>query len=253
MTSLAGRNALVTGAASGIGRETALELARRGARVAIADRNAEGGERVAAEIGEHAKAFAVDVASRASCEELLAGVAEAFGPPHILVHSAGIGVELPFLETREEDWRRILDVNLTGTFFVAQATARRMAENGYGRIVLLASAAGLRGGTGRAAYGASKGGIIALTRVMAVELAPLGITVNALAPGAIETELVKKMHDAETRRAYLSGIPADRYGTPAEVAAVAAFLASTEAGYVTGQTIGIDGGFLGAGVMKRPS
>ena len=124
-----------------------------------------------------------------------------------------------------------------------------MAARRYGRIVTLASTAGIRGGTGRTAYGAAKGGVITLTKVMAVELAPLGITANTLAPGAIETELVRKMHSAETRVVYRRGIPLDRYGVPEEVAAAALFLASDEARYVTGAVLAVDGGFLAAGVM----
>ena len=126
-----------------------------------------------------------------------------------------------------------------------------MVENQYGRIVLLSSTAGLRGGTGRNAYGAAKGGVIALTKVMAVELAQHGITANALAPGAIETELVARMHSDETRRVYRAGIPLDRYGTPEETAFTGVFLASEQAGYVTGHILGVDGGFLAAGIMHR--
>jgi NAD(P)-dependent dehydrogenase (short-subunit alcohol dehydrogenase family) len=126
-----------------------------------------------------------------------------------------------------------------------------MVENGYGRIVSLASTAGIRGGTGRAAYGSAKGGVIALTKVMAVELAPYGITANALAPGAIETELVARMHSDETRRVYRAGIPLDRYGTPDETAFCAIFLASEQAGYITGHILGIDGGFLADGIMHK--
>jgi NAD(P)-dependent dehydrogenase (short-subunit alcohol dehydrogenase family) len=143
----------------------------------------------------------------------------------------------------------LIDIDLSGTFYCAQAAARKMVENSYGRIVLLSSTAGLRGGTGRAAYGAAKGGVIALTKVMAVELAQYGITVNALAPGAIETELVARMHSDETRRVYQARIPLDRYGTPEETAFTGVFLVSDQAAYVTGQILGVDGGFLAAGLM----
>ena len=132
----------------------------------------------------------------------------------ILIHSAGIGVEKLFLETTTNEWNKIINIDLSGTFFCAQACAKEMVKQQYGRIVSLASTAGIRGGTGRAAYGAAKGGVIALTKVMAVELAQYNITVNALAPGAIETELVAKMHSAETRKVYKAGIPMNRYGTP---------------------------------------
>ena len=176
-----------------------------------------------------------------------------YGKLDILVHSAGVGIEKSFLETSAEEWRRLIDIDLSGTFYCAQAAARKMIENRYGRIVLLSSTAGIRGGTGRTAYGAAKGGVIALTRVMAVELAQYGITANALAPGAIETELVARMHSDETRRVYRAGIPLDRYGTPEETAFTGVFLASEQAGYVTGHILGVDGGFLAAGIMHRNS
>ena len=248
------RAAVVTGGASGIGREVALALAGRGAAVAVADINREGAETVAqalAEGGTRAEAIACDVSRPEQAEAMIARAADAFGTVDILVHSAGVGVERSVLDTTPEDWRRIIDIDLSGTFYCCQAAARHMVERGYGRIVTLASTAGVRGGTGRAAYGAAKGGVIALTKVMAVELAPYGITVNALAPGAIETELVAKMHSAETRTVYRAGIPLDRYGTPEESAAAALFLASEEARYVTGHVLAVDGGFLAAGVMHR--
>ncbi len=246
-----GRTAIVTGGASGIGREVARQLLERGAAVAIADRNAEGAQATAEELSAHGEAFAVavEVTDPESVEAMVAETVSRRGGVHILVHSAGIGVESPFLETSLEDWRRIIDVDLTGTFLCCQAAAREMVRGGYGRIVSLSSAAGVRGGTGRAAYGAAKGGVIALTKVMAVELATAGVTVNALAPGAIETELVSRMHSAETRRVYRRAIPMDRYGTPAETAAAAVFLASEAAGYVTGHIMAVDGGFIAAGLM----
>ena len=155
------------------------------------------------------------------------------------------------MDTTLEEWDRIIAVNLTGTFLCARGAAKIMARQRYGRIVLMGSVAGERGGTGRTAYGASKGGVSAITRVMAVELAELGVTVNALAPGAIETELVSKMHDAATREAHSTRIPVNRYGTPEEVAATAVFLVSEEAGYISGVVMPIDGGFMGGGVIKR--
>jgi len=145
----------------------------------------------------------------------------------------------------------LIDIDLSGTFFACQATARHMVTNQYGRIVNLSSTAGIRGGTGRTAYGSAKGGVIALTKVMAVELAPFNITANALAPGAIETEMVAKMHSDETRVVYRGGIPLDRYGTPDEAAFTAVFLASDQARYVTGHVLAVDGGFLAAGIMHR--
>ncbi len=247
-----GRVALVTGGASGIGFAAARQLAELGARIAIADVNIDGARAAAEKLtGARVITVKVDVRDPADVTAMVDAVVTQFGKLDILVHSAGVGIERSFLETTPEEWRRLIDIDLSGTFYSAQAAARRMVENGYGRIVNLSSTAGLRGGTGRTAYGAAKGGVVALTKVMAVELAPHGITANALAPGAIETELVARMHSDETRRVYRASIPFDRYGTPDETAFCAVFLASEQAGYITGQVLGIDGGFLAAGVMHR--
>jgi NAD(P)-dependent dehydrogenase (short-subunit alcohol dehydrogenase family) len=252
--SFEGRTALVTGAASGIGRATAELLCAAGAKVMLADINAQGALAAAEALralGGKVGACHVDVADQGSVAAMALETFETFGGLHVLVHSAGVGVERPLLDTTLEEWNRIIQINLTGTFLCAQAVARIMVAAGYGRIVLLASAAGLRGGTGRSAYGASKGGVITLTKTMAVELAESGVTVNALAPGPIDTELVAAMHDDETRRAYKAVTPANRYGTTQEVAAAAAFLASDAASYVSGHVMSVDGGFAAAGVMKR--
>lgn len=251
MDSFQSKVALVTGGASGIGREVVQQLADKGAHVVVADR-AESCKDVAAAIasqGGNASAVVVDVAEASSVAGMIDTIEATQSRLDILVHSAGVGIEKPFLETSVGDWQRVIDIDLTGTFLCCQAAARLMLKNRYGRIVNLASTAGVRGGFRRAAYGAAKGGVIALTKVMAVELGPLGITVNALAPGAIETELVAKMHSPETRRIYTNGIPLARYGTPAETAAAAVFLASEQAAYVNGHVLAVDGGFLGAGLM----
>ena len=247
-----GRVALVTGGASGIGFAVASQLAELGAKIAIADVNIDGA-RAAADKLSNASILAVqvDVQEPAEVVTMVDTVVDHYGKLDILVHSAGVGIEKSFLETTAEEWRRLIDIDLSGTFYCAQAAARHMVKNGYGRIINLSSTAGIRGGTGRTAYGAAKGGVIALTKVMAVELAEYGITANALAPGAIETELVARMHSAETRRVYRAGIPLDRYGTPDETAFCAVFLASEQAGYITGHILGIDGGFLAAGIMHK--
>lgn len=247
--------AIVTGGASGIGRATAETFAAQGAAVVIADRNVEGASAVAdvlTKAGSKVRGIKLEATDPVSATRMAAAAVDWFGGLDIIVHSAGIGAEVLFLDTTPEDWQRLINVDLSGTFYCCQAAARVMRQKGRGgRIIALASTAGLRGGTGRAAYGAAKGGVIALVKVMAVELAPFTITANAIAPGAIETELVAQMHDSKTRQVYRAGIPLDRYGTPEEVAATALFLASDEARYITGETLVVDGGFVAAGVMKR--
>ncbi|MGR3615703.1 MAG: SDR family NAD(P)-dependent oxidoreductase [Paracoccaceae bacterium] len=254
MLSFDGRTVIVTGGASGIGYAIAQKLAAAGAAVAVVDQNRDGAQAAADEltqIGCKAIAIGADISRPNDVHALFEKALTLNGRIDGIAHCAGIGAEKTILNTTLEDWDRIIRINLTGTFLCAQAAARLMVRQGYGRILLMGSAAGDRGGTGRAAYGASKGGVHALTRVLATELAELGITVNAMAPGAIETALVKKMHDAETRESYCAGIAANRYGTPEEVASVAAFLLSEDAGYVNGVVMPIDGGFMSSGVIKR--
>ena len=214
--------------------------------------SARASERLLNEMGIKASSVHVNVSEPDSVSSMTEYVLSTCGQIDILVHSAGIGVEKPFLTTSLEEWNRILRVDLTGTFLCCQSVAKHMVQRRYGRIVNIASTAAIRGGTGRAAYGAAKGGVVTLTKVIAIELAGYGVTANALAPGAIETELVRRMHAPETRRVYTDAIPMDRYGTAEETAAVAAFLAGPEAAYVTGQVVGVDGGFLAAGVLKKP-
>jgi 3-oxoacyl-[acyl-carrier protein] reductase len=248
---LAGRTALVTGGASGIGLAVAQRFVEAGARVTIGDLNVAAGEQAAASLGRSCAFAQLDVVNEASVEAAMSAAEAAFGPIDILVHSEGVGVERPFLDTTLDEWRRIIDIDLTGAFLCARAAGRRMKAQGHGRIITLASTAAVRGGVGRAAYGAAKGGVVTLTKVIAVELAPFGVTANAIAPGAIETELVAKMHSPETREVYTAAIPVGRYGSPDEVADAALFLARDEARYLTGHVLAVDGGFLAAGLMPR--
>lgn len=244
--------AIVTGGARGIGLAVARAYAREGAIVAIADVNEQGAKVAVDELspsGERAIAVAVNVADHASVEAMVKAVIDAHGRIDILMNNAGVGGNTPFLETSLADWNRIVGINLTGAFLVAQAVAREMVKTGGGKIVNIASLSGQRGGNGRAAYGSAKAGLELLTKVMAVELAPHNINVNNIAPGAIETEMAKFAHDAATRAAYNYLIPMTRYGTPEEIADAAVFLCSDESRYVHGHTLNVDGGFLSAGLM----
>ena len=254
MFSLGGHTAIVTGGASGIGLATAELLAELGANVVVADIDRVAGPRVVETLkarGGDALFVRTDVADPDDVNDLVTTVTGRFGTLEILMQFAGIGAEISALEMARQEWDRIIAVNLTGTYLVMQAAGAVMVGAGYGRIVSMASSAGERGGTGRTAYGASKGGVAAMTRAMALEWAASGVTVNTLAPGAIETALVKEMHDEETRRAYLQAIPMGRYGTPAEVAAAAVYLALPQSGYITGITLPVDGGFMSSGVIKQ--
>jgi NAD(P)-dependent dehydrogenase (short-subunit alcohol dehydrogenase family) len=249
---LEGKVALVTGGARGIGLATARAFAREGARVVIADLNADGAKEAAASLGQEALGLSVDVADPASVTTMIAAIIKAQGRIDVLFNNAGIGANTPFLETRLEDWNRILGVNLTGAFLVAQGCAREMVRLGEGgKIVNVASLSGQRGANGRAAYGSAKAGLELLTKVMAVELAEHGINVNNVVPGAIETDIAKIMHDQATRAAYGRLIPMTRYGTPEEIADAVVFLCSDEARYVHGHTLNVDGGFREAGLMFK--
>lgn len=241
--------AIVTGSASGIGREIALRYAREGARLFIVDRNGEGATRSRDEIrsaGGTAECIQADVTSAADVAAMAKALQAAYGRADVLVNSAGVGFHRAFVETTLEDFERVLRINLVGTFQVSQAIVRLMIEQGGGKIIHIASIQGQRGGSGRSAYGASKAGVIQLAKVMAVELAHFGIAVNTIAPGPIQTPMTN--HGPDQRRVFLDRTPMARLGNAAEVAAAAVFLASDECSYTTGHTLNVDGGIDASGI-----
>ncbi|MBV1798467.1 SDR family NAD(P)-dependent oxidoreductase [Siccirubricoccus sp. G192] len=251
----AGQAALVTGGGAGIGEAIARRLAREGAGVLVADLVAERAAGVAAGIaaaGGRAEPFTLDVAEEEQTAAAVAAAERHFGPLGIAVCNAGITDRVPALEMSRAAFERVIRTNLTGCFVTAQAAARAMvAHGGGGRIVTTSSVSGQFGGTGRAAYGASKAGIINLTEVLAMELAPHGILVNCLAPGP--TQVARTAHGPRQRAAFLDRMALKRYATPEEIAAAVAFLCSEDAGFVTGHVLNVDGGFRAAGVLYDPS
>jgi len=249
---LVNKVAIITGSGRGIGREIAMAFASEGASVVVADVIGENAHRVVSEIaaaGGIAHAVQVDITDPDQVASMIQEALDRFGRLDILVNNAGVGLNKPFLTTTLEEWDRNISVNLTGTFLCAQAAARVMVEQGSGKIINIASISGQRGGEGRAAYGASKAGVILLTKVMAVELADKGLSVNAIAPGPVVTDMSNKTHTQATRRAYLERIPLRRYGERREIAAAAVFLASDESSFIAGHVLNVDGGFRAAGLM----
>ncbi len=247
---LEGKVALITGAARGIGAAIAQAMAREGARVVISDRDGAEATKTAQAIGLSAVVIDADVAEPAQIDVLFEKAVAQLGRVDILVNNAGIGVPRLLIDVTLEEWERIIRINLTGAMLCSQRFAwHAIARGGGGSIVNIVSLSGQKGGVGRSAYGASKAGLEVLNKIMAVEFADHGITVNAIAPGPIATETGKAMHTRETVEAYHRLIPQRRYGEPADIGAAAVFLASPEAGYITGHTLNVDGGFLAAGLM----
>jgi len=237
--------AVVTGGSRGIGRAIALELARRGAKVVVNyHKSPEAAEAVVNEIkasGGQAAAFQADVADAAAAQSLIKFAVETFGDLHILVNNAGITRDKLIMMITEEDWDAVLDTNLKSTFICAKAAVRHMLRKRYGRIINIASVAGQMGNPGQTNYSASKAGQIGFTKALAREVAGRNITVNAIAPGFVDTEILASMAP-EILEAALKFVPLGRKGKPEEIAYAVAFLASDEAAYITGQTLGVDGG-----------
>lgn len=246
MSGIEGRIAIVTGAGAGIGREIALRLAGAGAKVAACDVVAAGAEECAAAItaaGGMARGYANDVSDAAAVAELVGRIAAELGGVHILINNAGITRDALMLRMSEQDWDAVLAVNLKGAFNFIKTCARPMMKERWGRVVNIASVVGQMGNAGQSNYAAAKAGMIGLTKSAARELAPRGITVNAVAPGFIETAMTHKL-DAQVRETYARTIPLGRFGSPGDVAEACLFFCSEAASYITGQVLRVDGGML---------
>jgi 3-oxoacyl-[acyl-carrier protein] reductase len=241
------RVALVTGASRGIGRAVALRLAALGHTVAVNFHSAQlEAEAVVAAIGAaggRAAAFGADVSSRDAVVEMFKAVESVLGPVEVLVNNAGINRDGLLLRMSQNDWDTVIDVDLRGAFFCTQAALRGMVRRRWGRVVNMSSVVGLTGNAGQANYAAAKAGLIGFTRATAREVASRGITVNAVAPGFIETDMTAALTPAQ-RAAALVQIPGERFGAPEDVAAAVAFLVSGEAAYITGQVLTVDGGMV---------
>jgi NAD(P)-dependent dehydrogenase (short-subunit alcohol dehydrogenase family) len=243
---LDGRVAVVTGASRGIGRAIALALAGAGADVALAGRDVARLDAVAGEIrdgGRRALAVPADVTDRGQVDALVARTVDELGGLDVVVNNSGVVSSLPLLETTDEEWDRVLDTNLRGVFLVTRAAGRHLVEQGSGKVVNIASNFAFKGVAGHAAYCASKAGVVAFTRTMAVEWARYGVQVNALAPGYVETDLnadVRADPDAAAR--IVRSVPARRMGVADEFGPWAVLLASPASDYMTGETVTIDGG-----------
>ena len=247
----ASRVAVVTGGAMGIGAEVVERLARIGHHVVIADRDEAASAAMVARLQSQqlsVMAMPIDVSDSMQIATAFSVISNKHGRCDILVNCAGVAKVFPFVDFPLEEFERTMNINVTGTLLCSQHAARLMMRHQWGRIINIASVAGMRAvGTGRTAYGTSKGAVIALTRQMAVELAEYGITANAVAPGPVDTPMTQLLHTAQFRTEYSKAIPMNRYGTVSEIGAAVQFLASDDAAYITGIAMPVDGGFLSSG------
>lgn len=242
--------AIVTGAARGIGLATAKRFLDNGYRVALLDIDSGTLDKATQTLApaERVLSLVCDVSHAGQVQDAVDAVLARFGQIDSLVNNAGIAVFKPILETSHEEWRQVMSVNLDGAFYCAQAVVPHMADRGTGSIVNIGSISGLRASTLRVAYGTSKAAISHLTRQQAAEWAELGIRVNAVAPGPVDTAMAKAVHSAEIRAAYHDAIPLNRYGTEDEIADAIWYLCSAQSSYVTGQILAVDGGFESTGI-----
>jgi 3-oxoacyl-[acyl-carrier protein] reductase len=241
MFELSGKTALVTGASGGIGGAIAKALHGAGAQVMLAGTRAEALHTLAAELKERVHVATADLSDAASLDALVKHAESAMGRIDILVNNAGITRDTLMMRMKDEDWHKVIEVNLTATFRLARAVLRPMMKNRWGRIISITSIVGVTGNPGQANYAASKAGMIGLTKSLAAEVASRGITANCIAPGFITTPMTDALTEDQKTR-LIGGIPAGRMGVPADIAAAAVYLASEEAGYVTGQTLHVNGG-----------
>jgi 3-oxoacyl-[acyl-carrier protein] reductase len=239
-----GQVALVTGASRGIGAAIALELAQRGLQVIGTGTTEEGANRITAALGAYGgRGLALDVNDGPAVEALIDQIVKAYGAIHVLVNNAGITRDMLAMRLKDEDWDAVLDTNLKAVFRLSRAAIRPMMKQRYGRIVSITSVVGASGNAGQANYAAAKAGVAGMTRALARELGSRNITVNCVAPGFIDTDMTASLPD-EQQKALLGQIPLGHLGKPADVAHAVAFLASPEAGYVTGQELHVNGGMF---------
>ncbi len=247
MIHLSGKTALVTGSTRGIGKATALKLAEAGATVIVTGRNEDRAREIAKDIktrtGSDTFAVELDLGSRESIEKAMGRIAEEVGTVDILVNNAGMNRDALFLRMKYEDWDEIIRVNLTGTFLVTQLALKGMLRKRWGRIVNVSSVVAFIGNVGQANYSTAKAGLVGFTKTLAKELATRNITVNAVAPGFIETDMTENLPD-DIKEGFLSQIPMNRFGKPEDVANVILFLASDLSGYITGEVIHVNGGLF---------
>jgi 3-oxoacyl-[acyl-carrier protein] reductase len=241
MFDLSGKTALVTGASGGIGGAIAKALHGAGAQVTLAGTRADALNALAAELKERAHVATADLGDALSLDNLVKTAEGAMGKVDILVNNAGITRDTLTMRMKDEDWHKVIEVNLTAAFRLSRAVLRSMMKNRWGRIVSITSIVGVTGNAGQVNYAASKAGMIGMTKSLAAEVASRGITANCIAPGFITTPMTDALSEEQKAR-LLGGIPAGRFGTPADIAAAAVYLASEEAAYVTGQTLHVNGG-----------